>query len=213
MVQSVAGREACWGGWLCLRAPPPRARPPLSARPGTLSQARDAPRGAGQGVAGMCRSGVRGLSRVRVPRARCSAGALRHLPCLASSSVALQAPRFVSELRRPAYGRECGIAGGPGVCRAAGTPRGVERSASVAVSVRKPSRGHGPGARRRLPLHRDSPDQQGGQARSRAMAELIGALITDRVAVGPQQGRKVFTLQTLPAGEASSPPTAAIGRG
>jgi hypothetical protein len=31
------------------------------------------------------------------------------------------------------------------------------------------------------------------------MAQLQGASITYRVAVGPQQGRKVFTLQTLPA--------------
>ena len=33
------------------------------------------------------------------------------------------------------------------------------------------------------------------------MAQLQGASITCRVAVGRQQGRKVFTLQTLPAGE------------
>ena len=32
------------------------------------------------------------------------------------------------------------------------------------------------------------------------MAELMGASITYRVAIGPQQGRRVFTLQTLPAG-------------
>ena len=34
------------------------------------------------------------------------------------------------------------------------------------------------------------------------LAQLQGASITYRVAVGPQQGRKVFTLQTLPANEA-----------
>ena len=33
------------------------------------------------------------------------------------------------------------------------------------------------------------------------LAQLQGASITYRVAVGPQQGRKVFTLQTLPANE------------
>jgi hypothetical protein len=31
------------------------------------------------------------------------------------------------------------------------------------------------------------------------MGQLLASLITDRIAVGPQQGRKVFTLQTLPA--------------
>jgi hypothetical protein len=33
------------------------------------------------------------------------------------------------------------------------------------------------------------------------LAQLQGASITYRVAIGPQQGRKVFTLQTLPANE------------
>ena len=32
-----------------------------------------------------------------------------------------------------------------------------------------------------------------------AMVQLQGHSITYRIAVGPQQGRKVFTLQTLPA--------------
>ena len=31
------------------------------------------------------------------------------------------------------------------------------------------------------------------------MAQLLGHSVTYRIAVGPQQGRKVFTLQTLPA--------------
>ena len=31
------------------------------------------------------------------------------------------------------------------------------------------------------------------------MDQLLGASITYRIAVGPNQGRKVFTLQTLPA--------------
>ena len=33
------------------------------------------------------------------------------------------------------------------------------------------------------------------------MAQLLGASITYRIAVGPQRGRKVFTLQTLPGCE------------
>jgi hypothetical protein len=32
------------------------------------------------------------------------------------------------------------------------------------------------------------------------MAQLLGSSITYRIAVGPHQGRKVFTLQTLPFG-------------
>ena len=32
----------------------------------------------------------------------------------------------------------------------------------------------------------------------RPMNHLLGSSITYRIAVGPQQGRKVFTLQTLP---------------
>jgi hypothetical protein len=31
------------------------------------------------------------------------------------------------------------------------------------------------------------------------MQQLIGCSVSYRIAVGPQQGRKVFTLQTLPA--------------
>ena len=33
------------------------------------------------------------------------------------------------------------------------------------------------------------------------MQQLIGCSVSYRIAVGPQQGRKVFTLQTLPAVE------------
>ncbi len=33
------------------------------------------------------------------------------------------------------------------------------------------------------------------------MQQLIGCTVSYRIAVGPQQGRKVFTLQTLPAVE------------
>ena len=37
------------------------------------------------------------------------------------------------------------------------------------------------------------------------MAQLLGHAITDRIAVGPHAGRKVFTLQTLPACDADEP--------
>jgi hypothetical protein len=37
------------------------------------------------------------------------------------------------------------------------------------------------------------------------MAQLRGSSITYRIAVGPQAGRKVFTLQTLPAGDPDDP--------
>ncbi|EAR22701.1 putative transposase [Nitrococcus mobilis Nb-231] len=42
------------------------------------------------------------------------------------------------------------------------------------------------------------------------MEQLLGSSITYRIAVGPQQGRKVFTLQTLPACE--EPFDAAVGK-
>lgn len=38
------------------------------------------------------------------------------------------------------------------------------------------------------------------------MEPLLGSSVTYRIAVGPQQGRKVFTLQTLPAYEESFDP-------
>jgi hypothetical protein len=31
------------------------------------------------------------------------------------------------------------------------------------------------------------------------MVQLLGSSVTYRIAIGPRQGRKVFTLQTLPA--------------
>ena len=37
------------------------------------------------------------------------------------------------------------------------------------------------------------------------MAQLRGSFITCRIAVGPQAGRKVFTLQTLPTGDPDDP--------
>ena len=37
------------------------------------------------------------------------------------------------------------------------------------------------------------------------MAQLRGSSISYRIAVGPQAGRKVFTLQTLPAGDPDDP--------
>jgi hypothetical protein len=40
---------------------------------------------------------------------------------------------------------------------------------------------------------------------------LLGHSITYRVAVGPQQGRKVFTLQTLPDCESHNPFSSSVG--
>jgi hypothetical protein len=37
------------------------------------------------------------------------------------------------------------------------------------------------------------------------VSHLLGSSITYRVAIGPQQGRKLFTLQTLPDCEAENP--------
>jgi hypothetical protein len=42
--------------------------------------------------------------------------------------------------------------------------------------------------------------------------QLLGSSITYRIAVGPQAGRKVFTLQTLPAGEAADPFGDTVGK-
>jgi hypothetical protein len=42
--------------------------------------------------------------------------------------------------------------------------------------------------------------------------QLLGHSITYRIAVGPQQGRKVFTLQTLPARDPDEPFTNAVGK-
>jgi ribosomal protein S27E len=39
----------------------------------------------------------------------------------------------------------------------------------------------------------------GDEVEAGPMAQLLGSSITYRIAVGPQQGRKIFTLQTLPA--------------
>jgi hypothetical protein len=39
----------------------------------------------------------------------------------------------------------------------------------------------------------------GDELEAGPMGQLLGSSITYRIAVGPQQGRKVFTLQTLPA--------------
>lgn len=44
------------------------------------------------------------------------------------------------------------------------------------------------------------------------MDQLLGHSITYRIAVGPQQGRKVFTLQTLPARDPDEPFTNAVGK-
>jgi len=41
--------------------------------------------------------------------------------------------------------------------------------------------------------------------------QLLGSSITYRIAVGPQQGRQVFTLQTLPDCESESPFVSTVG--
>ena len=41
--------------------------------------------------------------------------------------------------------------------------------------------------------------------------QLLGSSITYRIAVGPQQGRKVFTLQTLPNLESDNPFSGPVG--
>ncbi len=43
------------------------------------------------------------------------------------------------------------------------------------------------------------------------MSHLLGSSITYRIAVGPQQGRKVFTLQTLPDCRPDSPTANTVG--
>ena len=44
------------------------------------------------------------------------------------------------------------------------------------------------------------------------MNQLLGSSITYRIAVGPQQGRKVFTLQTLPDCRADHPSAHTVGK-
>ncbi len=44
------------------------------------------------------------------------------------------------------------------------------------------------------------------------MSQLLGSSITYRIAVGPQQGRKVFTLQTLPDCRAENPRAHTVGK-
>ena len=41
--------------------------------------------------------------------------------------------------------------------------------------------------------------------------QLLGSSITYRIAIGPQQGRKVFTLQTLPNLESDHPFSGSVG--
>ncbi len=45
-----------------------------------------------------------------------------------------------------------------------------------------------------------------------AMSQLLGHSITYRIAVGPQQGRKVFTLQTIPSWEEDDFGTNQVGQ-
>ncbi len=44
------------------------------------------------------------------------------------------------------------------------------------------------------------------------MIQLLGSSITYRIAVGPQQGRKVFTLRTLPDCRADNPRAHTVGK-
>ncbi len=44
------------------------------------------------------------------------------------------------------------------------------------------------------------------------MKQLLGSSIAYRIAVGPQQGRKVFTLQTLPDCRADNPHAHTVGK-
>jgi hypothetical protein len=49
-------------------------------------------------------------------------------------------------------------------------------------------------------------------AMSMPMDRFLGSSITYRIAVGPQQGRKVFTLQSLPAGDPQEMLTDTVGK-
>jgi len=52
-------------------------------------------------------------------------------------------------------------------------------------------------------LERDAENSYlaGDEVEAGPIDQLLGSSITYRIAVGPQQGRKVFTLQTLPASD------------
>ena len=50
-------------------------------------------------------------------------------------------------------------------------------------------------------LERDAENSSLAGAEIEAMEQLLSSSNTYRIAVGPQQGRKVFTLQTLPAND------------
>ena len=107
-------------------------------------------------------------------RARCETCHAEHLVAFSWPLLRIPAPaalvnpftsqdaRFLSQLRRATHGRECRAAGRRGVTGTAGAPMGAERPLSVALPVRQPPRGHGPGARHCPPLHRHAPDQEGG---------------------------------------------------
>jgi len=58
---------------------------------------------------------------------------------------------------------------------------------------------------------RNSPSSE-GENDDDPMNELLGSSITYRIAVGPQAGRKVFTLQTLPAGDPDDSGGDAVGK-
>jgi len=61
-------------------------------------------------------------------------------------------------------------------------------------------------------LERDAEDSYlaGDGLEAGPLDQLLGSSITYRIAVGPQQGRKVFTLQTLPA--CNEPFDAGVGK-
>ena len=70
---------------------------------------------------------------------------------------------------------------------------------------------HNKRGRSDFPLITPTPFYVAGDAvDDESMAHLQGHAITYRIAVGPQQGRKVFTLKTLPACDPDDPDT--VGR-
>jgi hypothetical protein len=79
--------------------------------------------------------------------------------------------------------------------------------------------GHGQGAGHRLPHHCRLLERDGENSYLTSYAgdngpmdQLLEHSITYRIAVGPQQGRKVFTLQTLPDCSSDNPVEHAVGK-
>ena len=95
MLPLPAGREASSGvGAPVYERHRPERTLTIQACPGILSGVQGPPGGAGDGLAGVCPAGVRGLPQMRAPRARILAGALRHLSCRALGGVQLQTGGF-----------------------------------------------------------------------------------------------------------------------